>query len=271
MINFFRKTRKKIADDNKPMKYIRYAIGEIVLVMIGILLALQVNKWNEERKEHSKIKKYAKSLILDLEADIVETKIRLGQVEEIIINLDSLTNYVRYKNINEISNLDVFILSRYLIYRPHQWNRSTIDALKSSGGLNYVRNDLLSKKIVEYYAITQHLEQDFEGDKSYSEYATQQIAQVINVNYEYGNQYQTHPARLTSLADLKKTPVYKELQLAKLNLLTNDMDKFNIAINSLVPLNRNMKVRKNIEFSDLIIDAEELILLLKKEYHDPLL
>ena len=56
--------------------------------------------------------------------------------------------------------------------------------------------------------------------------------------------------------------------MAKLNLLTNDMDKFNIAINSLVPLNRNMKVRKNIEFSDLIIDAEELILLLKKEYHD---
>ena len=63
-------------------------------------------------------------------------------------------------------------------------------------------------------------------------------------------------------------PVYKELQLAKLSLLTNDMDKFNIVINSLVPVNRNMKVRKNIEFSGLIKDAEELILLLKKEYHD---
>jgi len=268
MINFFRKIRQRLLTENKFSKYLLYAIGEIVLVMIGILLALQVNNWNEERKEHSKIKKYAKSLILDLEADIVETKIRLGQVEEIIISLDSLTSYVRNKNINEISNLDVFILTRYLIYRPHQWNRSTIGELKSSGGLSYIQNDLLSKKIVEYDAITQHLEKDFESDKSYSEYATQQIAQVININYNYANQYQTHPVKLISIIDLKKMPVYKELQLAKLSLLTNDMDKFNIVINSLVPVNRNMKVRKNIEFSGLIKDAEELILLLKKEYHD---
>jgi len=42
MINFFRKTRKKMADSNKPMKYMRYAIGEIALVVIGILIALQI-------------------------------------------------------------------------------------------------------------------------------------------------------------------------------------------------------------------------------------
>ena len=41
MIGFFRKIRKKLADDNKPLKYMRYAIGEIVLVVIGILIALQ--------------------------------------------------------------------------------------------------------------------------------------------------------------------------------------------------------------------------------------
>ena len=44
MINFFRKIRKKMADDNKPMKYMRYAIGEITLVVIGILIALSINK-----------------------------------------------------------------------------------------------------------------------------------------------------------------------------------------------------------------------------------
>jgi len=48
MIPFFRKIRKKLADDNKPMKYARYAIGEIVLVVMGILIALQINNWNEE-------------------------------------------------------------------------------------------------------------------------------------------------------------------------------------------------------------------------------
>ena len=51
MIPFFRKIRKKIADDNKPMKYMRYAIGEIILVVIGILIALQINNWNQQRKD----------------------------------------------------------------------------------------------------------------------------------------------------------------------------------------------------------------------------
>jgi len=58
MINFFRKIRKKMADDNppdgragKPMKYMRYAIGEIVLVVIGILIALQVNNSFFKRNE----------------------------------------------------------------------------------------------------------------------------------------------------------------------------------------------------------------------------
>ena len=50
MIPFFRKIRKKMADDNKPVKYMRYAIGEILLVVIGILIALQVNNWNEKKK-----------------------------------------------------------------------------------------------------------------------------------------------------------------------------------------------------------------------------
>ena len=49
MINFFRKIRKQLADDNKPMKYTRYTIGEIVLVVVGILIALSINNWNEQR------------------------------------------------------------------------------------------------------------------------------------------------------------------------------------------------------------------------------
>jgi len=51
MINFFRKIRRQFAQNNHFFKYSRYAIGEIVLVVDGILIALQINNWNEERKE----------------------------------------------------------------------------------------------------------------------------------------------------------------------------------------------------------------------------
>jgi len=54
MIKFFRKIRYDLMEKNKTGKYLKYAIGEIVLVVIGILIALQINTWNEERKNNSK-------------------------------------------------------------------------------------------------------------------------------------------------------------------------------------------------------------------------
>jgi Family of unknown function (DUF6090) len=50
MTKVFRNIRQKLAAENKVMAYLRYAIGEIVLVVIGILIALQINNWNEGRK-----------------------------------------------------------------------------------------------------------------------------------------------------------------------------------------------------------------------------
>ncbi len=62
MIKFFRKIRKKLADDNKPLKYARYAIGEILLVVIGILIALQINNWNNRQNDRQVELKYLNGL-----------------------------------------------------------------------------------------------------------------------------------------------------------------------------------------------------------------
>ena len=50
MINFFRRIRYNLLSENKAGRYLKYAVGEIVLVVIGILIALQVNNWNEFKK-----------------------------------------------------------------------------------------------------------------------------------------------------------------------------------------------------------------------------
>ena len=69
MIPFFRKIRKKMADDNKPLKYMRYAVGEIVLVVVGILIALQINNWNEYRKDRALEKEILEQILGDIEID----------------------------------------------------------------------------------------------------------------------------------------------------------------------------------------------------------
>jgi len=69
MIKFFRKIRQSLLSENKFSKYLLYAIGEIALVMIGILLALQVNNWNESRKERVQEIKLYENLLVSLTAD----------------------------------------------------------------------------------------------------------------------------------------------------------------------------------------------------------
>jgi len=85
MINFFRKTRNKLITENKFSKYLLYAIGEIALVMIGILLALQVNNWNEKRLEKIIEQEY----LINLRGDFEYNKVHL---EEKIDKCNSLIN-----------------------------------------------------------------------------------------------------------------------------------------------------------------------------------
>ena len=73
MIPLLRKIRKKMADDNKPIQYARYAIGEVILVVIGILIALQINNWNEERKESLAIK----NVLIEIKEDLIQDKAEL--------------------------------------------------------------------------------------------------------------------------------------------------------------------------------------------------
>lgn len=161
MIKFFRHIRKKLLSEGKTLNYFKYAIGEIVLVVIGILIALQVNNWNETRLEQKKIKQYAKSLIEDLKSDIEMLKVSQFQAEKKFKAIDSLKQYILNTPFSNLSNTDLYVLSHDIMYRPYNWNRSTLNELKNSGGLSYITNDSLLKKLVAYESFSNHLDEDF--------------------------------------------------------------------------------------------------------------
>jgi len=74
MIKFFRHIRKDLMEKNKTGKYFKYAIGEIILVVIGILIALQINNWNENNNRSKKEVALLINIKNDLEADIANLK-----------------------------------------------------------------------------------------------------------------------------------------------------------------------------------------------------
>tara|TARA_R110002073_G_scaffold17446_5_gene65707 strand:- start:33362 stop:34123 length:762 start_codon:yes stop_codon:yes gene_type:complete len=82
MIKFFRKIRQKLLTENKFSKYLLYAIGEIVLVVIGILIALQINNWNELRKANNREHSLYQNILIDLENEDIILNSALNQYKQ---------------------------------------------------------------------------------------------------------------------------------------------------------------------------------------------
>jgi len=149
MIPFFRKIRKKLANDNRPLKYMRYAIGEIVLVMVGILLAVQVNNWNQERKSKLKELKLLKELRSDLIQNVADIKENLTFFtitktanETIIYHIENNLSY------HDSLNYHFGNLYPYITFNP---NQTTYGSLKQMG-FDVISNDSLRISISDLYA-----------------------------------------------------------------------------------------------------------------------
>lgn len=89
MIRFFRSIRQQLMYENKPAKYLKYAVGEVLLVMIGILLALQVNNWNEGRKVDQQGLKLIENLKSDFQRNLESVEEVIAAAEEVKEGLET--------------------------------------------------------------------------------------------------------------------------------------------------------------------------------------
>ena len=159
MINFFRKIRKKLADDNKPLKYMRYAIGEIVLVVIGILIALSINNWNDVNKEKKIEIEYLGQLVNDLNVDLITFDTTIGSLNR---TQKDLRYIIAFFSNREAKTLDTTKLIQSIVNgADFGWSypksvNTTFDELKSTGNLSLIKNAKLRTKIIAYQEFNKH-------------------------------------------------------------------------------------------------------------------
>ena len=142
MINFFRKLRKNLLNNKQTGNYFKYAIGEIILVVIGILLALQINNWNEHQKAIEKEKEVIISLKQEITTNIDKLEKVLKINESFIIKTDSLIDFLE----NDFDKLSVSKIARIFDYETFAFEIPELDnIIEQNSKLLIKRKHLISE------------------------------------------------------------------------------------------------------------------------------
>ncbi len=150
MIKFFRKIRQNLLSEGKTGKYFKYAIGEIILVVIGILIALQINNWNENQKLRNQEITYLNNLKDDLEIQINMLDVYIDY-ENIII--DHSNDIIKHYELNNgFKNMDsVFPKLNDLTTRWTFTNtNTTLLQMLNSNQINIIQNKKLKEALIGF-------------------------------------------------------------------------------------------------------------------------
>lgn len=236
MIKFFRKFRQNLLSEGKTGKYLKYAIGEIILVVIGILIALQINNWNEKRKNQKLVSTYKSELVNDLLLDISHFNFHLSHAKEENKTIDSLRTILDSPNSNA-DTLNNIIRQSLTFFKREQWimlatteypliSDNTFKSLQSSGQITLLDNKL-QEELVSFYGYT----------RKYS-FMIQQIIESKNKLYfDYINLI---PAKQTKNMNIVNPYLY--------SVVWNNVDWNNVQIKFISLLNTYYELNKKTEF-----------------------
>ena len=165
MIKFFRKIRYDLMEKNKSGKYFKYAIGEIILVVIGILIALQINNWNEVRKSKTKgttiLKEIRSDMLKDLEI-IEDLKPYWGReimyFKKVFPSFKPRKEIAIFADIDTISQISYSQLFGYDM--PFRSNISAFSSMIADGNSDLITNDTLFSKIQRFYTFNAPTNED---------------------------------------------------------------------------------------------------------------
>jgi hypothetical protein len=232
-------------EKNKTGKYFKYAIGEIILVVIGILIAMSINNWNEERKIENMGKGYIEEVYSDL-------KIETSNLNEIILRLSSQYDGTE-KVLSVIESNEKFIRDTVQFTKNYfatahllivQRNLNTFDELRSSGQNGLLKNDSLINLLDRFYKNFDHGIANFQG------YPLQLRMDLRRIIFPMGN-----------VDDFKYS--YKTQKLAPAYL--REYLKSEAVYEFLLSILRTSHYNINL-FNGLLVDVTELMKFMEENY-----
>jgi hypothetical protein len=166
-------------EKNKTGKYFKYAIGEIILVVIGILIALQVNNWNQDRKDRISERK----ILNNIHRDFIENKASFDKLK--VINYKNLATL---DSIVEMLQEGVITIEKYnrfnklitgTTYNPYS---STVNSVINSNSLELIQDDELQKYLVSWKDV---LDDYLEGETAYHKFINEQWRTYLLENSDW--------------------------------------------------------------------------------------
>ena len=152
MIKFLRHMRKNLLNEGKTSRYIKYAIGEIVLVVIGILIALAVNNWNQQKKD----RRLGKDLIGRIHADLVQDTLYFRQtIQQNKLLREDIKDLLSrlYQGVNSIEQVqEMSTVYDKALDQVFLINDNTYKSMISSGTLGLIENQKLKEDIIDLYS-----------------------------------------------------------------------------------------------------------------------
>ena len=150
MIKFFRNIRQNLLSEGKTTKYFKYAIGEIILVVIGILIALQVSNWNQDRMKIMQEKDDLENLREELQSNILEFR---KQDSLFALFEQKTAKGLKILNdkptVGDLIKMDTLINTRLKVF---PLTRSTYDEMLNTGKFYNIQNKTLKTKTTQFYA-----------------------------------------------------------------------------------------------------------------------
>ena len=176
MSKIFRKLRKSFISEGKTLNYFKYAIGEILLVVIGILIALYINNWNEDRKDQRK----ERAILKELNKDFQKNLEQFNRVKSVYFSsLEASVKFKYFINQPDLIKVKDSIAKYYykgfngVTYNP---SNGVVESLISSGEYQLISNDTLRNYLISWKDV---LEDYLEDERIFAQLWPEKIEPLL--------------------------------------------------------------------------------------------